>query len=186
MAERKTTYKDASNKKKVRDFMFSLFMDQHLNKIVGLAGPDIPDYIAFCKSKGYDEFEIYENHIPTIFDQIKYLRTKAKVSLTYGNILGADANRENVLFDLDYCVTVRYMHPHLKKFKKNFIMTFARRITDEETFNSFFKARGEKLKSVLTLFTPLKHSILTTEDGNDYYYVEYRDTSAMCCFAKIN
>lgn len=186
MAERKLSYRDASNKKIVRDFLFSLFIDQQLNKIVGLAGPDVEDYINFCKSKGYTEFEIYENHVPTIFDQIKFLRTKGKISLTYGNILNADSDRVNVLYDLDYCVTVRYMQSHLKKFNKNFIMTFARRISDEETFSSFFKARREKLKSVLTLFTPLKHSILTTENGNTYYYVEYRDTSNMCCFAKIN
>ena len=31
MAERKLSYKDASNKKKVRDFLFSLFIDQQLN-----------------------------------------------------------------------------------------------------------------------------------------------------------
>ena len=101
-------------------------------------------------------------------------------------ILNADADRSNVLYDLDYCVTARYMHAHLRKFKKNFIMTFARRIKDEETFNAFFRARGEKLKSVLTLFTPIQHSILTSENGSTYYYVEYRDTSAMCCIAKIN
>ena len=186
MAKRKLSYKDASNKKAVREFLFSLFAQQQLNKIVGLAGPDVHDYISFCKSKGYDEFEIFENHVPTIFDQIKYFRTQAKVSLTYGNILNTDADRSNVLYDLDYCVTARYMHSHLRKFQKNFIMTFARRIKDQETFDAFFRARGEKLKSVLTLFTPLKHSILTTENGNNYYYVEYRDTSNMCCFVKIN
>jgi hypothetical protein len=186
MAERKITYKDASNKKKARDFLFSLFTQQQLNKIVGLAGPDVPDYIAFCRSKGYTEFEIFENHIPTVLEQIKYFRTQGKVHLTYGDILNTDANRNDVLFDLDYCVTARYMYSHLKKFNKNFIMTFARRITDKETFDAFFKAKGETLKSVLTLFTPLKHSILTTEEGNEYYYVEYRDTSNMCCFAKIN
>lgn len=186
MAERKLTYKEASNKKKVREFLFSLFAEQQLNRIVGLAGPDVDDYIKFCKSKGYSEFEIYENHIPTIFEQIRFLRTKGKISLTYGNILDADADRENVLFDLDYCVTARFMRSHLKKFNKNFIMTFARRISNKETFDSFFNAKKETLKSILTLFTPLKHSILTTEEGNVYYYVEYRDTSNMCCFAKIN
>jgi hypothetical protein len=186
MAERKLSYKEASNKKMIREFLFSLFAEQQLNKIVGLAGPDVNDYIKFCKSKGYTEFEIYENHISTIFEQIKYFRTKAKVSLTYGDIINTDTNRENVLFDLDYCVTARFMRSHLRKFNKNFIMTFSRRITDKETFDSFFKAKQETLKSVLTLFTPLKHSILTTEEGNTYYYVEYRDTSNMCCFAKIN
>jgi len=186
MAERKLSYREASNKKKTREFLFSLFAQQQLNKIVGLAGPDVDDYIKFCKSKGYSEFEIYENHIPTIFEQIRFLRTKGKISLTYGNILDADADRENVLFDLDYCVTARFMRSHLKKFNKNFIMTFARRITNKETFDSFFNAKKETLKSVLTLFTPLKHSILTTEEGNVYYYVEYNDTSNMCCFAKVN
>lgn len=186
MAKRKISYNHAFNKKKARDFLFSLFTQQQLNKIVGLAGPDVPDYIEFCKSKGYTEFEIFENHIPTVLEQIKYFRTQAKVKLTYGNILDTNADRDDVLFDLDYCVTARHAHQHLKKFKNNFIMTFARRIKDEETFNAFFKARGEQLKSVLTLFTPLKHSILTTEEGNKYYYVEYRDTSNMCCFAKIN
>lgn len=186
MAERKLTYKDSSNKKKVREFLFSLFTDLQLKKIVGLAGPDINDYINFCKSKGYDQFEIYENHLPTAFDQIKFLRTKAKLSLSYGNILNADASRSDVLFDLDYCVTAKFMRGHIKKFKNNFIMTFARRIDDRETFKAFLNGKNETLKSVLTLFAPIKHSILTTEEGNTYYYVEYRDTSNMCCFAKIN
>lgn len=182
----KLTYKDSVKKKQVREFLFSLFTNQQLNKIVGLAGPDINDYINFCKSRGYDEFEIYENHLPTAIDQIKFIRTKAKVSLSYGNILNADANRKDVLYDLDYCVTARYMKSHIRKFSSNFIMTFARRIDDKETFTAFLNGRKESLKSVLTLFSPIKHSILTTEEGNDYYYVEYRDTSNMCCFAKIN
>jgi len=186
MAERKKTYINAFNKHKCREFLFSLFAEKQINKIVGLAGPDINDYVKFCKSKGYTEFEIYENHISTIFDQIRFLRTKSKVSLTYGNILNADVNRKNVLFDLDYCVTTKYMNLHLKKFNNNFIMTFSRRITNKETFDSFFKAKKETLKSILTVFSPIKHSILTTENGNTYYYVEYRDTSNMCCFAKIN
>jgi hypothetical protein len=65
-------------------------------------------------------------------------------------------------------------------------MTFARRITDAETFSTFFKARKEKLTSALTLFSPLEHTILTTDNENKYVYVKYRDTSNMCCFAKIN
>ena len=186
MAERKHTYKDSSNKKKVREFLFSLFAQQQLNKIVGLAGPDVQDYINFCKSKGYDEIEIFENHIPTAIEQVKYLRTKGRITLTFGDIVNADPDMKDVLYDLDYCVTTKFMYSHLRKFNNNFIMTFARRISDKETFNTFFNAKKETLKSVLTLFSPIKHSILETENGNTYYYVEYRDTSNMCCFAKIN
>ncbi len=45
---------DRRRKKEVRDFLFSLFEDMQLKRIVGLAGPHIQDYIEFCKSKGYE------------------------------------------------------------------------------------------------------------------------------------
>jgi hypothetical protein len=184
MALRKMSYKDATNKKQVREFLFSQFADLHLRKIVGLAGPDINDYLEFCKSKGYDEFEIWENHTPTLIKQIKELRS-SKVELKYGNILNASEDRHNVLFDLDYCVTIRYMHDHIKKFKDRFIMTFARRVRDEETINSFFSARGESILSKIEKMTPLLHTIYESTGGK-YIFVNYRDTSNMCCIAKIN
>lgn len=186
MAKRKTTYKDASNKKAVRDFLFSLFAKQQLSKIVGLGGPDINDYIDWCKSKGFNEFEIYENHTPTLFEQIRKIKAGVGVNLKYGDILNADANRKNVLFDLDYCVTTRYMSQHIKKFKGRFIMTFSRRLQEKETISTFFKARGEKLIQAITNYSPLEHTIFKTDVGNKYIYVKYHDTSSMCCFAKIN
>lgn len=188
MAERKTTYKDSTSKKQVREFLFSLFLERQLYNIVGLGGPDITDYIAFCQSKGYENFEIFENHADTMIkqlQQVKNIRTLGKISLKYGDILDADPNRENVLFDLDYCVTVRYMREHIAKFKDNFIMTFARRIPDVETIGTFFAARAEKIVSKYERLMPFPHTIFKTEAGNKYVYVKYRDTSNMCCFAKL-
>ncbi len=49
------------------------------------------------------------------------------------------------MFDLDYCVSVRYMKEHLKKFKDNFIMTFSTRIGIKETISKFFKFRHENI-----------------------------------------
>jgi hypothetical protein len=184
MAKRKLSYKDATKKKEVRDFLFSLFADLQLKKVVGLAGPDINDYLEFCKSKGYEEFEIWENHAPTLMKQIRDIRV-SKVELKYGNILNTSEDRHNVLFDLDYCVTVRYMQDHIKKFKDKFIMTFARRIKDEETISSFFSIRGETILSKLDRMTPLLHTIYESTGGK-YIFINYRDTSNMCCIAKIN
>jgi hypothetical protein len=184
MAKRKLSYKDATKKKEVRDFLFSLFADLQLKKVVGLAGPDINDYLEFCKSKGYEEFEIWENHAPTLMKQIRDIRV-SKVELKYGNILNTSEDRHNVLFDLDYCVTVRYMQDHIKKFKDKFIMTFARRIKDEETISSFFSIRGETILSKLDRVTPLLHTIYKSTGGK-YIFINYRDTSNMCCIAKIN
>ena len=188
MAERKTTYKDSISKKQVREFLFSFFIDRQLDKIIGLGGPDITDYIKFCESKGYADFEIFENHADTMIrqlKQVKHIRTLGKISLKYGDILDADANRHNVLYDLDYCCTVRYMRDHIAKFKDNFIMTFARRIPDKETVKTFFTSRSEKIISRYERLKPFQHTIFKTEAGNKYVYVKYRDTSNMCCFAKL-
>lgn len=188
MAQRKHSYKQATNKKEVRKFLFSLFAEKQLNKIIGLPGPDIMDYLSFCKSNGYNEFEMYENHLITLADQLKTINNQSddKIELVYGDILNAVPDKQDTLYDLDYCVTTRYMGKHLRKFNNNFIMTFARRISDKETFATFFKARKENLVSALTLFSPIEHTMLTTDGNNKYVYVKYRDTSNMCCFAKIN
>jgi len=184
MALRKMSYKDATQKKQVREFLFSQFKDLHLRKIVGLAGPDINDYLEFCKSKGYEEFEIWENHTPTLIKQIRELRA-SKVEFKYGDILNTSEDRHNVLFDLDYCVTARYMKEHMMKFKDKFIMTFSRRIKDDETISLFFSSRGESILSKIEKMTPLLHTIYESTAGK-YIFVNYRDTSNMCCIAKIN
>ena len=184
MALRKMSYKDATQKKQVREFLFSQFKDLHLRKIVGLAGPDINDYIEWCKSKGYEEFEIWENHSPTLIKQLRELRA-SKVELKYGDILNASEDRHNVLFDLDYCVTARYMTEHMMKFPDKFIMTFSRRIKYDETISLFFSSRGESILRKLEKMTPLLHTIYESTGGK-YIFVNYRDTSNMCCIAKIN
>lgn len=183
MTQRKMSYRDAAQKKQVREFLFSCFDDLHLKKIVGLAGPDINDYLKFCKSKGYKEFEIWENHGPTLIKQLKELRS-SRIQLKYGDILSTSEDGHDVLFDLDYCVTVRHMKDHIKKFKNRFIMTFARRIKDDETINSFFSTRQETILSKVHKKTPLFHTIYKTTGGK-YIFINYRDTSNMCCIAKI-
>ena len=181
----KITYQDANEKKEVREFLFSLFAKRHFSKIVGLAGPDINDYISYCKKWGYNEFEIFETDINVLMKQMMEVK-KANALLKYGNILDADADRTDVLYDLDYCVTVRHMKEHIKKFTNNFIMTFSRRIGNEETVKQFFKAKKEKIVSIVTKFSPREYDVYKTEQGNSYIYIKYHDTSSMCCIAKIN
>jgi hypothetical protein len=65
-------------------------------------------------------------------------------------------------------------------------MTFSRRIKDVETINSFFKAKKEKIVSIVTKFSPREYKVYNTDKGNNYIYMNYRDTSNMCCIAKIN
>lgn len=181
MAERKTTYIDAQNKKLVREFLIQKFQ---FETIVGLAGPDINDYLEYLQTKGYKEFEIYENNPLVLTEQLNKLSTEAKVSLIEGDIYQADPNKPNTLFDLDYCASVRYLKDHIAKFKDNFIMTFSTRIGLKETVDTFFEARQEKVIRRINKSSPIPHTVYTTNNGR-YLFVKYRDTSSMCCFAKI-
>jgi hypothetical protein len=176
----KSTYLNAERKHSVREFLFSYFT---FNAIVGLAGPDINDYIKWCKSKGYDTFEIWENEPSVLMKQLT--EVKHPVNYKFGNILDADV-KSNILFDLDYCVSVRYMKEHLKKFKDNFIMTFSTRIGIKETINKFFKFRGEKIIKQYDFDGPGLQNIVFNTNLGKYLFITYCDTSAMCCIAKIN
>lgn len=176
----KETYLDASNKHAVREFLFSYFK---FSNIVGLAGPNINEYINWCKAKGYKNIEIWENTPEVAMHQM--MSIKHPVRMRFGDILQAEPNRVNTLYDLDYCVTARYMKEHISKFKDNFIMTFSRRITDAETIKTFFKARKEKIVASIQRTAPFNHTFYETDNGSRYIFVNYHDTSNMCCVAKI-
>jgi hypothetical protein len=173
---------DRKRKKEVRDFLFSFYTDMQLNKIVGLAGPHIQDYINFCKSKGYTEFEIYEKDGLTAMHQL--IQLKDSVQLKLKDILEANPNEPGTLYDLDYCGTVRYLKEHIAKFQDKFIMTFSQRIPLQETIDTFFSVRDEKVIKTYVKTSPIKHTEYHTNKGK-YIYAGYRDSSVMCCIAKV-
>ena len=173
---------DRKRKKEVRDFLFSLFTHLQLNRIVGLAGPHIEDYIEFCKSKGYTEFEIYEMDKLTAIHQLIHLNNSVQLKLK--NILEANPEQPGTLYDLDYCVTGRHMGDHMMKFKHNFIMTFSGRVSLKETMDRFFTVRQEKVIDMVVKKYPLAHTEYFTNKGK-YVQLTYRDTSPMFCIAKI-
>lgn len=176
----KPTYIHASKKHAVREFLFSYFQ---FNVILGLAGPDINEYIKWCKSKGYNEFEIWENEPIVALKQLS--EVKHPIRYKFGNILHATPDHRTLL-DLDYCVSIRYMKEHIKKFTNNFIMTFSTRIGVQETIDKFFEFRGEEITSQHDFDGPgLRNIVFNTKLGK-YLFITYCDTSAMCCFAKIN
>jgi hypothetical protein len=176
----KENYTNAANKQAVREFLFSFFK---FNSIIGLGGPNINEYIKWCKAKGYIDIEIWENTPEVAIHQL--MNIKHPVRMRFGDILQAEPDRMNTLYDLDYCCTVRYMKEHLSKFNDNFIMTFSRRIKDAETIKTFFKARKERIITSITKSIPFNHTLYKTDNGSRYIFVNYYDTSNMCCIAKI-
>ena len=176
------SHPDRKRKKEVRDFLFSFFKDMHLNKVVGLAGPNITDYLNFMKSQGFNEFEIYEIDALTAIHQLSVINDK--ITLKLGNIINANPDEPNTLYDLDYCVTGRYMKDHMARFKSNFIMTFSGRVSLKETLDNFFEARQESIINTIVRKLPLLHTEYITNLGR-YIQLTYRDTSPMFCIAKI-
>jgi len=177
----KHTYLDSTNKKAVRDFLIDKFT---FNQVIGLPGPDVNEYIRYFENRGVKSFEMYENDRFTLISQIRRLRTSSIVSIKHEDILTADASKPDTLYDLDFCKTARHLKDHIAKFKDSFIMTFARRIPDEETIKTFLDSRKELIVSSIDKYNPFKHTVFTT-DGGKYILVNYRDTSNMCCIAKI-
>lgn len=176
---KKETYMHATKKKQVRDFLFSYFK---FTKVVGLAGPDYNEYVKFCELKGAKDIEVWENDIDTIVHQLKSAKTPIKIK--YGDILEAEADKRDVLYDLDFCCTPKYMREHIRKFNRNFIMTFSRRLGTDYTIKKFFRDRKEKILRSIVKSGPIPHTIFITNLGR-YIYTPYWDTSAMCCIAKI-
>lgn len=178
----KGTYLDLENKVKVRNFLFSKFKKK--TNIIGLAGPDINEYIERVQNHGFKNITIYENDIAIFLKQMQDAKTH-NFKYVFGNIYDALPNEPNTLYDLDYCCTVRYMSDHIAKFKDNFIMTFSMRIGEKESLSTFFKARGEKVIFKEPKKLPLPHTILHTNNGSEYIFIPYWSTSSMFCITKI-
>jgi hypothetical protein len=181
MRELKVTYKSSMNKKKVRDFLISYFS---FKKVIGLAGPDINIYINHLKHKGYRNFEIFEKDSSILLKQLITINSGKNISLIYNDILAADNNREDTLYDLDFCCMLSTVSEHIKKFRNNFIITVSARMGIKATVDMFFKLRNEIVLSEEEIESSIKYTRFTTEQG-EYLFTQYYDTSAMCCFAKI-
>ena len=178
----KYTYLNATQKQKVRDFFLAKFKFEH---VVGLAGPDINQYIDRLTSEGCKQFEIYENDSQTFMSQV--FKINKPVHMVYGDILTADADRDDTLYDLDFCRSVTHLKPHIRKFQKNFMMTFSIRIKggSDSTTKIFFDSRNESIISRTDITSPIVHTEYITTKGK-YLFTQYYDTSPMCTIAKIN
>ena len=179
----KLTYKEAKNKQAVRNLLFSYFNKE---SIIGLAGPDINEYLSWCKKNGYKKVEIWENNQEIMLSQLSKIKTKLPIHYKFGDIINADL-KSDCVYDLDYCGSVVSLHEHAIKFKsQRFVMTFSTRpVGISETINRFFSARKEKIKSIDNVNIPIPHSVVKTTFST-YIVAAYFDTSSMVSIAKIS
>ena len=96
---RKLDYTKAYRKKIIQDLVFDDFKSRGLSKIIGLAGPNITDYLTFAKSKGIKQAEIYEKDSINLLYQIADFRPPIKTKVLYQdkvNIMEAIANSGDI------------------------------------------------------------------------------------------
>ena len=179
----KTTYQSAEKKKAVREFLFSKIKAKYL---VGLAGPDINDYLSWCNKKGYKVDEIWENNPTVMLSQLANLKHDLEFKYKFGDIASADPNKENTVYDLDYCGAISTLYENVIKFKKKAVITLCiRSIGEEETLKRFFKERGETIISSTEKKRPFAYKDVKTNQGT-YLAVPYFDTCHMITIAKIS
>lgn len=180
----KSTYTDGYNKRAIRSSLMSLTNKQ---KVIGLAGPDIVEYINDMKKKGYKKFILYENNKEILWKQINsFKHIKTPITLIYDDICNVDPDEKDTLYDLDFCTTIKNMEHCIKKFNSNFIMTFSTRIGMNETIELFFKYRDEYIvKEYTTLWNGIYLTIFHTNKDKRYAFVRYKDSSSMCCFMEF-
>lgn len=179
---KKLDYTKAYRKKLVQQMVFDEFKERGMTKLVGLAGPNITDYLSFVKSKGIKQAEVYERDYVNLIYQMQDFKPTIKTTVKYQDILNADV-QEGVIYDLDFCCTIKNAAPHIKKFKNNAIITLAlRKIGLMPTLKKFCKI-------VSNLKPEIKLNVQVTDNykvhllifGEQSYTVyQYHDTTPMC------
>lgn len=179
----KASYKEAKNKKAAREFVFSHYSQP---KIVGLAGPDINEYVAWCKANKFQIEEIWEKDPRVMMKQLTEIKHDTITKYHFGNINNTLPDRKDTVYDLDYCGCVQTLYDSVIKFKKNIVMTFALRgVGADKTIDTFFTTRKENIVSRSTKSNPINHINIKTNEGK-YIVVPYFDTTPMLTIARIS
>lgn len=181
---RKTDYSKSYKKKLVQQIVFSDMKQRGLSKLVGLAGPNINDYLSFAKEMGIKQAEVYERDPVNLIYQMQDFKPPIKTTVKYQDVYTADVYQD-VLYDLDFCCTIKNAEEHIKKFRNNAIITLALRgVGLIPTLRRFSKIlTGYSRPFIFENFYETEHykvHRLSLQHINKNYMVyQYRDTTSM-------
>ena len=119
----KTDYSQSKNKRAVQNAIFNLYKRHKFNKVVGLAGPNITDYLELMKQNGFKSAEIYENDISQLAIQMNSFRSVIESKIQFGDIIQAKPNQPYTLYDLDFCCSINTANQHIQKFSDDVAIT---------------------------------------------------------------
>ena len=183
-------YLNCPQKREVEDILLSFFK---LDNVVALPGPNINEFIENLVSRGFKSIKLYEYKRLEMQKQLLDLKPKnlKKVkSFTLSPFLNAPIEK-NTLYLADYCGKISSFKKDIIKFDKNIIYTFTRSRTkgsngnDEFVMLEYLKIRNENIISKQKLEIGRHNYLHYTTNKGKYIFVCYKDTSPMCCIAKI-
>jgi hypothetical protein len=119
----KTDYSLSVNKRAVQNAIFNLYKRYKFDKVVGLAGPNITDYLELMKQNGFKSAEIYENDISQLAIQMNSFRPVIESKIQFGDIIQAKPNQPHTLYDLDFCCSINTANQHIQKFSDDVAIT---------------------------------------------------------------
>lgn len=122
MAATKTDYSMSVNKRAVQNAIFNSFTHK-FNKVIGLAGPNITDYLWFMKQNGVKSAEIYEKDISQLAIQMNDFIPVIDSKIQFGDIIQAKAHEPKTLYDLDFCCSINNASQHIQKFSNDVAVT---------------------------------------------------------------
>jgi hypothetical protein len=179
----KSDYTTSLNKKAVQNDIFKRVRKKNFTKVVGLGGPNITQYLQFLKSYGIKYADIYENDRFHILLQISSFKPVINTNVHFNDIICHKMQKDDTLYDLDFCSSIYTLRDAVKKFRKNSIFTFsARPIGVETTITEFFKCFHSKAKPKITYNYKISKEFKIHKaqwKNKTYMCYVYKDTTPM-------
>lgn len=179
----KSDYTNSLNKKVVQKLIYSEVKQQGFKKLIGLAGPNITDYLTMTKKHGIKQAQVYENSYVNLFHQMNSFNPPIKTTVLYQDIYHAPVYQD-VLYDLDFTCTIKNANKHIKKFKDVFsIITLSLRgVGLMFTIKKFCKIVS-KMKPTISLNVKVtssyKKHIIQFGNEKSYTLYQYKDSMSM-------
>lgn len=158
----KSSYSESVNKKVVQNLIYNGIQNK-FNHLIGLGGPDLPDYLKLAKKAGIRDAIIYEYNANQLLIQASKPNKTLPTKVIYGDIIRAQPQQINTFYDLDFCCSVKSAIEHIKKFKDDScVFTFSiRPLTFIDTISQYVEAiSGRK-----------RHKVFLTHQSA--YYKQY-------------
>jgi len=186
----KTDYTHSPKKRVVQSLVFKQAI-KGKNKLIGLAGPNINNYLKFIKQMGIQVVDIYESHPMQLLLQMLDYKASFNVKTRVQNtdIYNAPANEKDTLYDLDFDCSILLVKKHIKKFIENSIITLAIRPVGVQKTLSIFSKLVSREKPHIEL------NVQNTKDytlhkvvfpSKTYLCYQYRDKSNMITITRQN